>query len=325
MKKIFLVLNKFFPERWVFDRESVTYKKFNYSSIRFLAYLFSTIIIGIFIYLIIATNFTTIKESRLKEENRDLFSDVAIMNQRLNYLNEVLGKIQSSDSLVYRSIFEIDPYYRNYNQKTIIKYDSLSQLDKKYLVELTHKKILLLEHYLSDEYRDMQKISILAENKRDYLESIPSIQPISNKDLSRTASGWGWRIHPIYKIKKFHYGLDFTSPEGTPIYSSGKGKILFAGTDKGFGNVVIVDHSYGYKSTYAHMSKIGVKNGQIIKRGEIIGWVGNTGLSTGPHLHYEVSYNDERINPVNFFFNDLSVKEFDNMISISSNMGMTFD
>jgi murein DD-endopeptidase MepM/ murein hydrolase activator NlpD len=284
-----------------------------------------TIIFGISIYTVIAIKFNTPKEKILKEENKDLYFDVYIMNNRLNYLTDLLNDVEQNDSLVYRTIFETDPYYRNYDTRSIIKYDSLSKIDKKYLVELTHKKILKLERYLTDEYKDIQKIKVLAEKKRDYLESVPNIQPISNKDLKRTASGWGWRIHPIYHIKKFHFGLDFTSPVGTNIYSTGKGRVVFAGTDQGYGNVVIIDHGYNYKTLYGHMSKIEVKTNQEVKRGQIIGLVGNTGLSTGPHLHYEVMFNEKKVNPVGFFFNDLSVKEFNSMIDISSNMNMTFD
>jgi murein DD-endopeptidase MepM/ murein hydrolase activator NlpD len=166
----------------------------------------------------------------------------------------------------------------------------------------------------------------LAVNKEKMLASIPSIQPISNKNLERTASGWGYRIHPIYKIRKFHQGIDFTASTGTEIYATGDGVIEnIESSKRGYGNSVVVNHGFGLKTLYAHMDKFNVKKGQKIKRGEVIGFVGNTGLSTAPHLHYEVMHNGERVNPINYFFNDLTAAEYDLMIELSMKPGQTFD
>ena len=152
------------------------------------------------------------------------------------------------------------------------------------------------------------------------------IQPISNKDLTRTASGWGFRIHPIYKILKFHYGMDFTSPTGTEIYATGDGKIVVVEwSRRGYGNQIIIDHGYGYLTLYAHLSSFNVKLNQEVKRGDVIGYVGSTGLSTAPHLHYEVHLNRKAVNPINYYFNDLSPEEFDRMIELSMHSGQTFD
>ena len=162
------------------------------------------------------------------------------------------------------------------------------------------------------------------------LQSIPAIQPVANEDLKRIASGYGYRIHPIYKVRKMHTGMDFTAPIGTPIHATGDGYI--AGDNEarevggsGYGRYVVINHGYGYKTLYAHMSKIDVKPGQQVKRGDIIGYVGNTGSSTGPHLHYEVIKGGEKINPINFYYNDLTPEEYELMIQISSNSNQSFD
>jgi murein DD-endopeptidase MepM/ murein hydrolase activator NlpD len=166
----------------------------------------------------------------------------------------------------------------------------------------------------------------LARNKEKMLASIPAIQPISNKDLTRTASGWGYRIHPIYKIRKFHYGMDFTAPTNTEVYSTGDGTIeVLNKSRRGYGNKIIVNHGFGYKTLYAHLNSFNVKQGQKVKRGDVIGYVGSTGLSTAPHLHYEVHLNNKKVNPVNYYFNDLTPEEYDRMVEISLKSGQTFD
>ena len=162
------------------------------------------------------------------------------------------------------------------------------------------------------------------------LMSIPAIQPVANVDLRRMASGYGYRIHPIYKVRKMHTGMDFSAPIGTPIYATGDGTISDDnGNDKvgghGYGKYVVIDHGYGYKTLYGHMSKIDVRPGEKIKRGDLIGYIGNTGASTAPHLHYEVIKNGEKINPINFFYNDLSPEEYELMLQISSNSNQSFD
>jgi len=158
------------------------------------------------------------------------------------------------------------------------------------------------------------------------LASIPAIQPISNKTLTRLASGFGRRMHPIYRVPKMHTGMDFTAPRGTEIYATGNGVIKAAiSARRGYGKHVIVNHGYGYSTLYAHMNKLIVKVGQKVKRGEVIGYVGNSGASVGPHLHYEVMKNDIKINPVNFYYNDLTTEQYDQMIEISSRVNLSFD
>ena len=155
------------------------------------------------------------------------------------------------------------------------------------------------------------------------LACIPAIQPVSNKELRRIASGFGYRYHPIYKTLRMHTGMDFSAPRGTPIYATGNGKVKSTKRKSGYGKTCVVDHGFGYKTLYGHMSKIIVKRGQKVKRGEIIGYVGSTGTSTSPHLHYEVRINDKPVNPVHYFFNDLSPEEYEKVIEISSRINQS--
>jgi murein DD-endopeptidase MepM/ murein hydrolase activator NlpD len=170
------------------------------------------------------------------------------------------------------------------------------------------------------------EIDDLVKNKQKMLASIPAIQPVANKDLKRIASGFGYRIDPIYKTVKYHAGLDFSAPSGTPIYATGDGVVEDASmSDVGYGNHVVIKHGYGYKTLYGHMLRIKVKAGQSVKRGDVLGWVGSTGKSTGPHCHYEVMKNGEKVDPVYFFFNDLSPEEFDRMLKIARSGNQSFD
>lgn len=187
--------------------------------------------------------------------------------------------------------------------------------------------ILAKEAYIQSKSYD--KVMEMALNKEKMLASIPAIQPVANRDLKRTASGWGYRIHPIYKVRKMHYGMDFTAPVGTPVYATGDGKVVeVAGSKRsrvGLGLSVKVDHGFGYETIYAHLNAFNVKNGQEVKRGDVIGYVGNTGGSTAPHLHYEVHKNGQAVNPQYFYYKDLTPQEYEKMIAISGNIGQTLD
>jgi murein DD-endopeptidase MepM/ murein hydrolase activator NlpD len=166
----------------------------------------------------------------------------------------------------------------------------------------------------------------LALDKEKMLAAIPAIQPVANQDLKMTASGWGFRIHPIYKIRKFHYGMDFTSPVGTDVYATGDGVVKdVVNSNVGYGKYIEIDHGYGYTTLYAHLNDFNVRKGQKVKRGEVIGYVGNTGTSTAPHLHYEVHRNGTAVNPQNFYYMDLTPAEYERMIALSTNMGQSFD
>jgi len=311
--------------KYRFNKESLEYDKIPIKGRKIVSYAMLIMLLTVALFFTLSTFYDTPKEKKLKKHVELLISDVYILNNRIDGLEDVLSDIETMDSIVYRSIFESDPYYREYEDK-FADVDSIYKMNYIDLVDVTHKKISRLEQKITDEYYDLEHLKEISIERQDYLISVPSIQPISNKDLRRTASGWGYRIHPVYHIKKFHYGLDFSAKTGTPIYATGNSKVYYATYSKsGYGKVVILDHGYGYKTLYGHMDKIYVKPGDIIHRGDVIGEVGTTGVSTGPHLHYEVIQYGRKVNPVNYFFNDLSPEEYDRMIKISSKMNRIYD
>ena len=206
------------------------------------------------------------------------------------------------------------------------RYTELEGYENSDIVIQTARKLDQITREVYVQSKSYDELIKLATNKEKMLASIPAIQPISNKDLRRTASGWGWRIHPIYKIRKFHYGMDFTAPRGTPVYATGDGVVKrVIRSRRGYGNQILIDHGYGYVTQYAHLNGFNVKKGQHVKRGDVIGFVGNTGLSTAPHLHYGVLYNGKYVNPINYYFNDLTADEYEKMVTLSQNAGQSFD
>jgi murein DD-endopeptidase MepM/ murein hydrolase activator NlpD len=194
------------------------------------------------------------------------------------------------------------------------------------LIIKTNQRLDKLSKQLYVQSKSYDEIISMAKNKEKMLSSIPAIMPVSNKDLTRTASGYGWRIHPIYKIRKFHEGMDFTAPTGTEVYATGDGIIeVVKSSKRGYGKRVVIDHGFGYKTRYAHLNEFNVRRGQEVKRGEVIGYVGSSGLSVAPHLHYEVMKGNKNVNPVDYYFNDLTPKQYEKMIFISSNSGQSLD
>ncbi|HEX3007460.1 MAG TPA: M23 family metallopeptidase [Bacteroidales bacterium] len=255
---------------------------------------------------------------------------IEIIQKRLNQIEDVLADIEQRDDNIYRTIFEADPIPRSVRQAGfggVNRYEEIEKINNSDLILNTAQRLDKISKQLYVQSKSFDEVIERALDREQMLASLPAIQPVANKDLSRTASGYGWRVHPIYKIRKFHEGMDFTAPTGTEIYATADGVIAEIETNehRGYGNMALVDHGYGYETVYAHMERIKVKIGQHVKRGDVIGYVGNTGLSTGPHLHYEVRKNGKAVNPINFYFNDLSPNEFDQIIEISSNSGQTFD
>jgi murein DD-endopeptidase MepM/ murein hydrolase activator NlpD len=244
-----------------------------------------------------------------------------LLSTKIVTLEQQMAELEKRDNEVYRSIFEANPLpdsaraKLSETKKEIDKVSIMSddELGKDIAAKLNNISARVL--YQRKSYTDIEK---LINNQGNKLASIPAIQPVSNKDLSRIASGFGMRIHPIYGIAKMHSGLDFTAPQGTPIYATGDGTVTTAGGGTGTGNHVIINHGYGYQTVYMHMVRIKARDGQRVKRGEVIGWVGSTGASTGPHCHYEVHINGRPVDPVYFFFNDLNAEQYDRLLKIAS-------
>ena len=279
----------------------------------------------VFSFLILSIAFYNIRNYIQKEaakENQSLRQEISSFNKDLSLILEVLGDIQLRDDNIYRAIFETDPY-PDYKRQlgtggNSMKYKKYENMEYGDLVIEISKKIELIEKKLASQSKSFDEVFDLTKEKQKMIKSIPSIQPVSNRDLTRIASGFGLRMHPIYKIIKMHKGMDFTAPIGTEIYATGDGIVEKVGWVGGYGRTIMLNHGFGYKTRYAHCSKYNCRKGQKVKRGDLIGFVGNTGQSSGPHLHYEVFKNNRQINPVNFFFNDLSPEEYDKVIEISS-------
>tara|TARA_B100001115_G_scaffold51966_1_gene38509 strand:- start:268 stop:1236 length:969 start_codon:yes stop_codon:yes gene_type:complete len=279
----------------------------------------------VFSFLILSIAFYNIRNYIQKEaakENQSLRQEISSFNKDLSLILEVLGDIQLRDDNIYRAIFETDPY-PDYKRQlgtggNSMKYKKYENMEYGDLVIEISKKIELIEKKLASQSKSFDEVFDLTKEKQKMIKSIPSIQPVSNRDLTRIASGFGLRMHPIYKIIKMHKGMDFTAPIGTEIYATGDGIVEKVGWTGGYGRTIMINHGFGYKTRYAHCSKYNCRKGQKVKRGDLIGFVGNTGQSSGPHLHYEVFKNNRQINPVNFFFNDLSPEEYDKVIEISS-------
>ncbi len=259
------------------------------------------------------------KESQLRYEM--MKDDYELLGTKVKTLQQQMSELEKRDNQVYRSIFEANPLPDSARAKLIDKKKELEKVSTMSDNELGKNIAATLDNINSRvayQFQSYDAIEKLIKNQDDKLASIPAIQPVSNKDLTRIASGFGMRIHPIYGIAKMHSGLDFTSPQGTPIYATGNGIVTTSGFGNGTGNHVIINHGYGYETEYMHMVRIKAVAGQRVKRGEVIGWVGNTGASTGPHCHYEVHINGTPVNPVYFFYNDLNAEQFDRLLKLAA-------
>ena len=319
--------------KYYYDTKTLSYKPIESTGIdkfkKFIVYLTSSAILAFFTLLIFFQYFDSPKEKRLKGEINHLLSQYEIIKNDLEKIELVLDDIQKRDDNIYRTIFEADPIPTSIRKQGfggVNRYKKLSGYSNSDLIINTSKKIDQLTKQLYLQSKSFDEIIELAKNKSKMLASIPAIQPVANKDLKRMTSGYGYRIHPIYKTRKMHYGMDYSAKVGTEIYATGDGVVSKVKRSKrGYGNYVKINHGYGYETLYAHMSKYIVKKGQKVKRGEVIGYVGNTGISTVPHLHYEVRKDNKKINPVNFYFNDLTPDEYEKMLELASQPNQSFD
>ncbi len=260
-------------------------------------------------------------DTELKLKYDLMKENYSTLSNKIGSLQQQMAELEKRDNEVYRSIFEANPLPDSAraklteNKKEVEKVSVMS--DDQLTTDIASRlnNISARINYQLKSYGDIEK---LIKNQGNKLNSIPAIQPVSNKELTRIASGFGMRIHPIYGIAKMHNGLDFTAPQGTPIYATGDGIVTAAGGGTGTGNHVIINHGYGYETEYMHMVRIKARDGQRVKRGEVIGWVGNTGASTGPHCHYEVHINGRPVDPVYFFFNDLNAEQYDRLLKIAA-------
>jgi hypothetical protein len=319
--------------RYRYNTKTLAYERaelnFKHKLLRVLSYLATgTVFAGITVFIAF-TYFDSPKEKRLKREIEQLNYQYEVLNKKFDEVSLVLGDLQDRDDNIYRVIFEAEPIPDNLRKAGfggVDRYKELEGYDNSELMMETSKKLDKISKQLYIQSKSFDEVVKLASRKSEQLASIPAIQPISNKDLKRFASGFGYRTHPIYKTQHFHTGIDFTANIGTEIYATGDGTVERADAEAhGYGHHVVVNHGFGYETLYGHMSKIKVRPGEKVKRGDIIGYVGNSGTSTGPHLHYEVIKNNDKINPINFFYNDLSPAEYQLIIQLSSKSTQSFD
>ena len=269
------------------------------------------------------------KEKILQEQNEDLRDNYRQLKDRIESLQQQMKELEKRDNDVYRAIFEASPIPDSARAKeleTKLEIETVRRLKDNQLVGSILNTLNTLTSRIEAQKKSYDEVEELVKNKEKLLARTPAIQPVSNKDLNRIASGFGYRIDPVYKTTKFHAGLDFSAPQGTPIYATADGTVTTAGnTGNGYGNHVIINHGFGYETLYGHMVRVKARNGQAVKRGEVIGWVGSTGKSTGPHCHYEVHKYGDKIDPIYFFYNDLTPEQFDMILKKAAASNQSLD
>ncbi|UAM97323.1 M23 family metallopeptidase [Polaribacter litorisediminis] len=305
--------------KYYYDEDTLSYRKITVKKSdhyrRVLFIFLGVILIAFFGFIGFSQIITSPSERAQKRELENLQFHYKLIDKRLEESSKILTQLQERDNNIYRSYFEANPIpeeQRKAGFGGVNRYKNLEGFDNSNLITKLTKEVDILSKQMVVQSKSLDEIVALAKEKEAMLASIPAILPIKKGDFY-VASGYKMRMHPILKINKFHKGMDFTAPKGTPVYASGNGEIYRAQRSSTFGNVIYIDHGYGYKTIYAHLSKMVVKRGQDIKRGDLIGYVGNTGLSVAPHLHYEVHKNNIALNPINFYYGDLSLGEFANL------------
>lgn len=319
--------------KYKFNPDSLSFDKVRLNAralfMRSLAYLVGSVLIAVVYGLLFSVFFDSPKEKALKREIAQMELQYEMMQREMGNLEKVLDHLQETDDNLYRTIFEAEPLpstLREGGTGGVNRYKELEGLSNSRLIIETATRLDKIRKKVYLQSKSFDELILLAKRKEEMLESIPAILPISNNDLTRTASGFGLRIHPYYKIIKFHTGMDFTAPTGTEVYATGNGTVKeVVSSQRGLGKHIVVDHGFGYETVYAHLDGFNVKTGQKIHRGDVIGYVGNTGMSVAPHLHYEVKLNGVNVDPVNYYFNDLSAEEYERIIEIASKTGQSFD
>ena len=324
-----------FKTKYYYDQKTLSYRKVDKNrsaQIRnILAFLLSSIFFGIIALLVLLNSpfLSTPTELTQARELSNFKIQLDLLNKKLSQLNIVLENIEQRDNNIYRVLFETNPIpneVRKAGFGGVNRYENLEGFENSDLVIETNKKIDILTKQIVIQSKSLDEIERLVRDKEKLLSAIPSIQPIKNSDLTRMASGFGYRTDPFTKSRRMHGGMDFTAPRGTPIYAASDGKVIRADSrSSGYGKHIRIDHGFGYVTLYAHLNKYNVKRNQNVKKGDIIGFVGNTGRSQAPHLHYEVIKDKKRVNPINFYYGNLSPEEFEDLLKIASQENQSLD
>ncbi len=308
--------------KYYYDPETLSYRQITTSKTTtakyFLGFLLASGIFGFLIVFVGSYYFESPSEKALNRELQNMELQYSIIDQKMNEIEAVLENIEARDNTIYRLYFEANPIpeaQRTQGFGGVNRYSKFEGYQNSDLISSAHKRLDVLQKRIVIQSKSLDEITELAKDKENFLAKIPAIQPINNEDLTRMASGYGHRTDPFTKIRKFHYGMDFTAPRGTPIYASGDGIVKRADSrSSGYGRHIRIDHGYGYVSLYAHLYKYNVRRNQRVKRGDIIGFVGSSGRSQAPHLHYEIFKDGRRINPLNFYYGNLTSEEFNELL-----------
>ncbi len=314
--------------KYYYDTETCKYERVKTKSsdvvLNALGLLSLTVGMAMGLLILFGNYFESPKEVMLKNEVKELEFYYQKMSKDVQNLNSILNNIEHRDDNIYRVVLGAEPIEKSVREAGVGGADRYADIkdkniDHQDLVLMLNEKVDLLRRKIYIESKSQDEVVKLAENKEKLFAAIPAIQPISNKQLVALASGFGWRTHPIYKVKKLHTGIDFAAAIGTPIYATADGTVDNVEVKfSGYGKMVEIDHGFGYRTRYAHMHDFNVRTGQRIKRGDLIGYVGNTGLSTAPHLHYEVLINRGQVDPVHYFYNDLLPAEYEKILELAS-------
>ncbi|NER11717.1 Peptidase family M23 [Muriicola jejuensis] len=321
--------------KYYYDPDTLSYRKIELKKSRryrniFLFILGSALFGFLGLIFLLNTNIlNTPRELSLSRELKNYELRFQLLNKKMEQIEQVLANIEDRDNNIYRLYFEANPIpeeQRRAGFGGVNRYKSLEGFNNSEMIIATTRRLDVIQKQMVIQSRSLDEITKLAEDKEKLLAAIPAIQPVKNEDLTRMASGYGWRSDPFTKARKMHWGMDFTAPKGVPIYATGDGMVSRADNNaSGYGKHIRIDHGYGYMSLYAHLSNYNVKRGQKVKRGDLIGFIGSTGRSEAPHLHYEVWKDEERINPINFYYGSLTAEEFENMLKYANQENQSLD
>jgi murein DD-endopeptidase MepM/ murein hydrolase activator NlpD len=320
-------------EKYHYNLKTLQYEKVESSwqqrILRFLVIVLAFVISGVFITAIYTFYFDSPLEKFLKQEIAVNQQEMELLKRELEEMQAVLENLRERDVNTYRVIYEAEPIESSLWEAGIggsSRYKELEKFSTGELMIDLRRKVDELRLKMAWQSKSYDELAVLVSQKGEMLESLPAIQPVANKDLKRMASGYGWRIDPVYGVKRFHSGMDFSAPIGTEVYATGKGVIEEVVSSRiGYGKMIIINHGFGYKTLYAHLDDFAVKKNDKVVRGQLIGYVGNTGKSVGPHLHYEVIKRGQKVNPVFFYYQDLDEEQYEEMIRMSENAGSSLD
>jgi murein DD-endopeptidase MepM/ murein hydrolase activator NlpD len=319
--------------KYYYNTQTLRYEKqvtpLRVTLLRIFAFISTAIVTGLIVVAIAFRFLDSPKEKMMKLQLDRAEYLNKVYDNKYSELDERLRQLEKRDNEVYRTVFEAQPLPDSLRIRQLERRKEmqiLAGMDSEELTEGIAKKLSSIYNRIISQEKSYKEIEKMVKNKEKLLASTPAIQPLSNKDLDRVSSGFGYRIDPLYKTVKFHPGLDFTAPQGTPVYATADGVVRVAGNlGNGYGNHIVIDHGYSYNTLYGHLYRLKARRGQVVKRGEVIGYVGNTGKSTGPHLHYEVIKGRKHLDPIYFFYNDLTPEQYQQILKLAASRNQSFD